>query len=366
MRPRLVIGILAFALIVFALLLWHRPAKQPLASTPPLTQEKQPSLPQIDRQPDDKPTIAAQPSNASSNPATVLNVTTVSSNAAETRELRMKQMVEELNVPVRFYGMVIDQNSNALSGVRVKLGVRHSTYAIPNSLEAVKYAALSQEELQKMLHPTTEVLTDDNGRFQWADSNVTGDILGVASITKDGYEAEPGQYSCGAGSGNFDNPVIFKMWSTNIHEKLISGGKSFDIVPDGRPYFINLTDDTILESGTGDLKVWIQYTSQIVSGHLYDWSAGIEVINGGLLEMPLGTVMFEAPIDGYVPAFQLKGQIKGGQRGDTGERQFYLKLKDGQEYGQMSIDLIAPFNDQTPGLIRLSYAINPSGSRILR
>ncbi len=32
----------------------------------------------------------------------------------------------------------------------------------------------------------------------------------------------------------------------------------------------------------------------------------------------------------------------------------------------MSINLIAPFNDQTPGLIRLSYAINSSGSRILR
>ena len=331
-----------------------------------MTQEKQPSLPQTNRQPDNKPPITAQPSNASSNPATVLNEITVSSNAVEARELKMKQMVEELNVPVRFYGMVIDQDSNALSGVRVKLGVRHSVYAIPNSLEAVKYAALTPEESQKILNPTIEVVSDNDGRFQWVDSSVTGDILGVGALIKDGYESEPGQYSCRADSGNSDNPVVFKMWSTNIHEKLISGGKSFDIVPDGRPYFINLTDDTISESGTGDLKVWIQYTNQVTRGQLYDWSAGIEVINGGLLEETLGTAMFEAPIDGYVPAFQLRGQIKGGQRGDTGERQFYLKLKDGQEYGQMSIDLIAPFNDQTPGLIRLSYAINPSGSRILR
>ena len=73
--------------------------------------------------------------------------------------------------------------------------------------------------------------------------------MGVGSLIKDGYESEPGQYSCRAGDGNFENPVIFKMWSTNIHEKLIGGGKSFEIVPDGRPYFINLTDDTISESG---------------------------------------------------------------------------------------------------------------------
>jgi len=76
--------------------------------------------------------------------------------------------------------------------------------------------------------------------------------------------------------------------------------------------------------------------------------------------------MYLAPTDGYASAFQLQQQIKGGQYGETGDRLFYLKLKDGAEYGQMSIDLYAPYNDQIPGLIRLSYAINPSGSRILR
>ena len=278
----------------------------------------------------------------------------------------MKQAVEGQNVPVSFYGMVIDQNSNALAGVRVTLGVRHSAYAIPNSLEAAKYAALSTEELQKVLNPTTEVVSGGDGRFQWTDSSVTGDILGVGALQKDGYEPEPGQYSCRAGDGKYFNPVIFKMWSTNIHEKLITGNKSFEIKPDGSPHFINLTDGTISEHESGDLKVWIQYTNQVLSGLLYDWSASIEVINGGLLEEKLGSPMYEAPTDGYVPAFQTKGHIKGGQRGNTGERQFYLQLKNGQEYGQMTIGLYAPFNNDTPGLIRLSYAINPSGSRILR
>ena len=76
--------------------------------------------------------------------------------------------------------------------------------------------------------------------------------------------------------------------------------------------------------------------------------------------------MYQAPTDGYIPSFQLKQQIKGGQSGEIGDRLFYLKLKNGQEYGQMAIDLYAPWNSQIPGMIRLSYSINPSGSRILR
>ena len=45
---------------------------------------------------------------------------------------------------------------------------------------------------------------------------------------------------------------------------------------------------------------------------------------------------------------------------------FYLLLRNGREYGRMSINLFAPYGRLHPGLIRLSYAINPSGSRILR
>lgn len=369
MRPRFVIGIFVFALAVIALLFWLCP-KPPVTSTPAPVQSAQSPVLRTNRQ----PAIVARPS---ANPVTAFNPVTASNNTVEAQELRMQQAVEKQNVPVCFYGKVVDQDSNALAGVRVKLGVRHNIYVIPNSPEAAKYAALSHEELQKMLNPTTTVVTDTNGRCQWVSPSITGDILGVGSLTKAGYEAEPGQYSCGAGGGSYDNPVIFKMWSDSIHDKLITGSKSFPIVPDGRPYFINLTDDIISESGPGDLKVWIQYTNQVVQGQLYDWSAGIEVINGGLLEVPQAAInsgflaeppfaMYSAPENGYTPSFQLKSQINGGQSGEIGNRFFYLRLKDGKEYGRMSINLFAPYGHLYPGLVRISYAINPSGSHILK
>ncbi len=68
----------------------------------------------------------------------------------------------------------------------------------------------------------------------------------------------------------------------------------------------------------------------------------------------------------YRISFQLQAQIKGGQSGEIGDRSFYLLFKSGQEYGRMNINLYAPYGHLDPGLSWLSYAINLSGSRVLR
>ncbi|HEY5298311.1 MAG TPA: hypothetical protein VIK59_10330 [Verrucomicrobiae bacterium] len=264
---------------------------------------------------------------------------------------RASDNIESQNVPIDFYGKFVDQDSNALADVKIRISIRHWT--MPDI--AVPLAGSKEIYLEQT--------SDEGGRFEF--HGETGDAVYIESIEKDGYELEPRGRNYGVVEGSFENPVVFKMWSTNIHEQLITGNKSFNIVPDGRPYFIDLTTDTINESGKGDLKVWIQYTNQVVHGQLYDWSAGIEVINGGLRSSD-SYAMYEAPTDGYVPSFLSKQQIKGGQSGEIGDHKFYLLLKNGQEYGQMNINLFAPYGYLSPGLVHLSYAINPSGSRILR
>lgn len=260
-------------------------------------------------------------------------------------EEKLRAEIEAKNVPLEFYGRVIDQDSNPLSGVKINARVRHWS---PGSFGSIR----------------VDKETDTDGRFDI--NGVTGDGFSIESISKEGYEPEPGQSNFGPMEGSLSGPVIFKMWSTNIHEQLITGGTKLQIIPDGRPYVIDLTKGTIAESGSGDLKVWIKYENQVVRGQVYDWSCEIDAINGGLLEQPLGTAMYVASAEGYVPTFQFQQQIKGGQRGSIGARQFYVKLNDGQKYARITIELYAPFNDEIPGLIRLSYAINPSGSRILR
>ncbi|MGH7975866.1 MAG: hypothetical protein ACREC8_04300 [Limisphaerales bacterium] len=155
------------------------------------------------------------------------------------------------------------------------------------------------------------------------------------------------------------------MWSTNIHEQLITGSKKFPVNPDGRPYFINLAAGTISESGSGDLKVWIKRPEQITYGQRYDWSCEVDTINGGL-QPALDYAMYLAPTDGYNSSFQFTQTIGSGWGDSTGERRFYIMLNNGKEYGHITIDLYAYYNSQVPAMIHIQYALNPSGSHILR
>lgn len=345
MRPRFLICFSIFVLVVLGIMFWMRPKHGTI--TPTSTQE---AILSTNSSTGGNVRAAQQGAfNPSQMSTSSVSKKAVAANPKSPEGVR--QYIERQNVPIEFYGKFIDQDSNALAGVSIKISIRHWTVPDPNAeLAGSKEIYLSQT-------------SDANGRFEFR--GATGDAVYIESVKKNGYELEPRGRNFGTTDGSFDNPVIFKMWNNNIHEKLITGHKTFQIVPDGRPYFINLSDDTISESGPGDLKVWIQYTNQIVRGQLYDWSAGIEVINGGLLEESLGSPMFEAPDSGYVPSFELQQQINGGQSGEIGQRKFYLRLKNGQEYGQLSIDLYAPWN-HIPGLVSVQYAINPSGSRILR
>jgi len=357
MRPRVLIIISVFLVALLAILLLHRTASRDAGTG--LHGEVATAT---------NTNVAVPVANGSTVPPLSISNSgatgTLDSNQlALDRQYKIQNIINSKNVAISFFGAVVDQNDQPIAGVRVTLSARHNAYVIPGSAEALAYSAMSPADLDKMLNPKTETTTDAAGRFSW--TGETGDAVRIENIYKEGFDAEPGTRNFGAVSGSYGSPVIFKMWSTNVHEQLITGEKRFQIVPDGRAYFISLTDGTIAESGNGDLKVWIKYPEQTVRGQLYDWSCEIDAINGGIQEQSSGTVMYLAPSDGYVPSFQLQQQIKGGQSGETGERQFFLKL-NGTEYGQMTIDLYAPYNDQIPGMIRLSYAINPSGSRILR
>ena len=263
----------------------------------------------------------------------------------------IRQYMESQNKPITFYVKVVDQNGNPLPRVKVKSEVRHIKVIVP--------AAWGDEDQ----NIPNERETDLGGRFEV--NGVTGANFDVESIQKDGYEAEPFVHTYGTSGGNLENPMIFKMWSTNIHEHLITGEKKFQVVPDGRPYLIDLIKGTIAESGEGDLKIWVKRPDQIIYGKQYDWSCEIGVVNGGLQEADSHS-MFSAPADGYVPLFQFEQKIGSGWGDSTGEKRFYVMLNNSREYGRISIELFAYYSDHIPGLIRIQYAINPSGSHILK
>lgn len=276
------------------------------------------------------------------------------------REEKLRVAVESENVQIDFWGLVEDQDGNPLEGVNITGNTR------------TWYVTATQNFDTRF--PQFNAMSDFNGRFEIR--NTRGDVLTIKSLEKNGYEPEPhalrgfGFHTSERFSSDPNNPTVFRMWKTNIHERLVTGNKRFHIVPDGRAYVIDLSNGTIAESGDGDLRVWIKYQPVATAGQLYDWSSEIDAINGGLLEeLDDYSSMYSAPARGYSPVFQYPQtprQLKSGQRGRSGEHRFYVVLKNGQEYGRITVDLVAPYNDEIPGLVEIQYAINPTGSRILR
>lgn len=344
MKKKNWIIILAFALALFVFLLWPRLTQH----APNLTPTDKPSQSATSLDGESNQTGANEP--LQSNAATMSSQQSPIVSDIDKPEI-FKKAIEEMNTPIDFYGKVIDQDSNPIPNVKVLARVRHWNARFPTETgPAARFIAIEKS-------------TDSSGSFQI--NGEAGDGFGIVIDPQNGYELEPMQHSFGAVGGSFEAPVVFKMWSTNVHEQLITGGQSFHIVPDGRPYLIDLTKGTIAESGDGDLKVWVKRPEQITYGKRYDWSCEMDVLNGGLLAAA-DSSMYQAPADGYTPSFQFEQKVGSGWGDSTGEKRFYVLLNNGKEYGRITIELMAYYNDKIPGLIRLSYAINPSGSRILR
>jgi hypothetical protein len=265
---------------------------------------------------------------------------------------KLQRGLAKQNVPVKFYGQVTDQNGRPLSGAIVLSRVRHWSLT-------VEYSNFGRPVYFK-------AETDSDGRFFI--HGISGDVLGIESIKKDGYELEPSRHGFNPSSGSLTNPVIFRMWPTDLHYQLITGHRSFHIVPDGRPYVVDLTKGTLAEQGAGDLKLWIKRPDVVEPGQDYDWSSEIDAINGGGLFEETNTTssMYLAPQEGFAPKFRFHQQIIGNKSASTGTRRFYIKLNDGRAYGRVTIELIAPYNNRVPGMVHLDYTVNPSGSLILR
>lgn len=256
--------------------------------------------------------------------------------------------------------MVLDQNDTPLDGVKVKAGIRRWQFNMLSS--------------PKGIFTIREAISGADGRFEIKGEE--GDVLTIEAMEKSEYEPEPTALrSFGYNiSQNItpdpDSPVLLRMWKSGAKEALISGDKAFHLVPDGRIYTIDLLKGTITESdkADGDLRIRIKRPLEITFGQRYDWSCAVEAINGGLLEeTDIYSSMYMAPPDGYSTGFEASRKANEEPWGDRlGSKRFYVRSRGGQSYGRMEINLYAYYNNKIPGRVRIKYAVNPSGSRILR
>jgi hypothetical protein len=270
-----------------------------------------------------------------------------------------KPAIEGMNVPITFYGRVVDQDGKALPRAQVVLRVQRPHFD-PRYIATAEYVR-------------SELTTDANGNF--ALTGITGRGLDLVSITKPGYVLEPNaKLDYGSESGSIDSPIRFVLWEEGRKSPLISGDKDFDFIPDGRHYALNLSSRTITQAtgSEGDFQFWLTRSKGVGKWDKFDWSFEFEGQNGNSLQRTDEgyMAMLFAPNDGYKSAYDEShhGAEPTTWRGG-GSEQFYIKL-NGQEYGKLSLawDTVAaaagPKTNEAG--IRIQYTINPTGSPLVR
>ncbi|MFH1024538.1 MAG: carboxypeptidase-like regulatory domain-containing protein [Planctomycetota bacterium] len=264
-----------------------------------------------------------------------------------------EETADRANVPIAFYGKVVDQNGEVVKGVTVKMHIRTETALGPPG--------------GKNLSATT----DAEGMFKVSDER--GKVLFVESFEKKGYQPPKNERAfdyfgvSGPRKGRSpDNPVVFRLWKMRGAEYLMKGryGKSIDY---GELTLIDLTTCKKVKDG-GDIQIVIDRTPREMSSgdrSHYDWGFSIEVINGGGLLEGTDEFMNDAPADGYAQKiiYEVKKDDPDWDKKCQVHRQYYVKFRNGSLYGKISLRW-SPYGSGFGGG-DMEVWINPSGSRNL-
>jgi hypothetical protein len=257
------------------------------------------------------------------------------------------------NTVINFYGKVVDQNDQPIAGATVKLTIA----ADPSEINV-------PEEKDYTLE------TGQDGNFQLI--GAYGWSLHISSITKLGYELSPKAqrgypYLMASGIHHPDAnaPVLLKMWKKGSPEPLVGASKIYRIIPDGRPFTIDLLkhEEKPGTSPPGDIIVRISRPEKLTPGKKFDWSYSIEAIDGGIIHTN-SDFLYQAPETGYEPKYEFSASATnthwfGGVRGE----QFYIKSRGGQIYGRLEVEIITDYDDHAA--FKVDCALNPAGSRNL-
>ncbi|HTY88032.1 MAG TPA: hypothetical protein VMB80_11245 [Candidatus Acidoferrum sp.] len=330
---------------IFGVVFWLRPTHQ--GGNPSLPKQQPVASPVL---PQATPTVSqvSRVSSVVSNPVSDVKAPAVTNqDASQSRVETVQQALSEKNVPINFYGQVIDQGGIPVSGVKVNIYIRHWE--------------LTQDAMSNPVRLEKE--TDSDGRFEIHDA--MGDAIDLEMLQKQGYQLSPSaQRSYGPSSGALEKPVIIKMWKQGPKERLIGGDKVFGIVPDGRIYTVDLLAGKKLEGEMiGDLRVAIARPNGVKPRDKYDWSWKIEGVQGGIEETD-DEFMYLAPESGYAPEARMELAATDSAWTPLVKKRFFIRSRNGQVYGQMQVEINSIYNDHS--VIEIRYAVNPNGSRNLQ
>ncbi len=264
----------------------------------------------------------------------------------------IRRYMESQNKPIEFYGQVIDQNNIPISGVEVKIKVRHWDVVVPTAWGAdARIIPINKE-------------TDLDGRFEIHD--VTGDVFDVESIKKTGYVLSPKTpNSFGPSTGSLRDPVTIKMWKLSEPGKTILRKLFWGITSDGYPCTIDLVSDTKSkgENASGDLVVKLSRPANVKPHDRYLWTIILSAVNGGLVETQ-DEFLYYAPKIGYQPTITIEMNPKRSDWTSVLKKDFYISSRSGTVFGALHLTIRPNYAEASA--IQIEANLNVNGSRNLQ
>lgn len=268
----------------------------------------------------------------------------------------VRNIIEAANVPISFWGRVTDQDALPLPAVAV-------TYAYSIDHGNDQGVAWIQEEIRR-----GEIRTSSDGSF--AILGLKGHDLTVESLTKLDYTYRKRlnhsyNFYGDDPSGRFfptqDKPIMFAMIRKDRLEPLIQSKGTFHLTGDGTPERWNLWSGEA--DPKGELAVIFRADPGVSAtpAQFLNWSAGLEIVGGGITEAPWEEDVRCAPESGYLPTvFYPKIDQKQG----VPHRSFYLRTGEGK-YGRLQVK-VSTSHDGRNARCFISADMNPRpGSRNL-
>ena len=297
-------------------------------------------------------TQSLTPSGTAANQAYV-SAATSSNAAAQITTDAHSQGVESKNMPINFYGKVIDQDKLPVIGAKITIRVRRWQVSIPASVEAT-YAE----------HALT---SDSQGNFQLIGQ--TGDSMELKLVDKIGYELSPRAVRSFVYSGPVwfsskpEHPVVFRLWKKGRAEPLIVHKKFFGTIPDGRLTTFDVFTGKKFdgEQGNGTINLRITRPLNVSRRDKYDWMLTAQVAAGGILASE-DEFMRWAPESGYSEKFVIQFKQTDMELSQVVKRRFFIKTQQGI-YGHIELEAY-PFYDGEAAF-QVTSVVNPSGSRNL-
>ncbi len=273
----------------------------------------------------------------------------LSQHAAE-RADKLKTMVQTSNVPIAFWGKVIDEGGAPLSDVRVSYHIQ-------------KAVLLGLSGIGPEQSALTTCATDTDGLFQVL--NIRGVLLDFKDFEKDGYELMGNQPKTFAysrmpeiHSPNQDSPKTFIMKSSKIRSDVRKVTGKFELPWDGTPIRIDLETGQLSQSG----KLLVTSFRNAVAGQVrgFDWNLSLRIEGGSLQQEVEKEVVFIAPDNGYSGTWQ-SGSTADEKSWKSGYHGNVYYLFNGK-YGRLNLEIYADTRAGEMGL-HVDGFTNHSGGR---